>query len=179
MVKTYKQLYEVEAVVSKKTIKGQPLYLVKWKNYPSSENTWEPIEHLENVKWMVDEFNKTGDAPKPVIKPQLIDLSEEEILRPKRGRKPVAKKPKVSPKKPTPKPAAKQSRTRISSPERETKPKNVEVVQDILKSPTMKSIGIQTYLLPPAYLDTIKPIKRVSKSQETLVVGKRKTPRKH
>ena len=35
--------YEVEKIVDKRTnIYGLVEYLVKWKGYPSSENTWEP-----------------------------------------------------------------------------------------------------------------------------------------
>jgi hypothetical protein len=169
MVKTYKKLYKVEAIVSKKSIKGQTHYLIKWKNYPSSQNTWEPIKHLENVKWMVDEFNKRGVAPKPVIKSQLIDSSKDKILRPKRGKKRAVKKPKVSPQKPTAKSAAvKQSRSRISSPKKEAQPKYVEIIHDMLTLPTMTRGRVQT----------IKPRKRVSKSEEAFVISKRKTPRK-
>lgn len=33
------------------------LYLVKWANYPDPKDfTWEPKEHLETVKKMLEEF---------------------------------------------------------------------------------------------------------------------------
>lgn len=39
--------YIVEKVVDKRLNKhGKVEYLLKWQNYPSSQNTWEPEEHL-------------------------------------------------------------------------------------------------------------------------------------
>ena len=35
-------LYEIEKILSTKIIGGKSLYLIKWKGYPSSQNTWEP-----------------------------------------------------------------------------------------------------------------------------------------
>lgn len=34
------------------------MYFIKWVGYSSRENTWEPIEHLTNVIYMVDEFEE-------------------------------------------------------------------------------------------------------------------------
>jgi hypothetical protein len=34
----------------------QKLYFIKWVGYSSKENTWEPVEHLSNVVYMVEEF---------------------------------------------------------------------------------------------------------------------------
>jgi hypothetical protein len=50
------EVYNVERVVDKKKFKGKVKYLVKWENYPEEQNTWEPIENLENVKGLVDAF---------------------------------------------------------------------------------------------------------------------------
>jgi hypothetical protein len=41
------EYYEVEAVLDKKIREGkEPLYLIKWKNYPKSQSTWEPLSNL-------------------------------------------------------------------------------------------------------------------------------------
>jgi len=39
-------IYEVEAIRAKKTILGVWHYLIKWKNYDETENTWEPAKNL-------------------------------------------------------------------------------------------------------------------------------------
>ena len=40
--------YEVEKIIKMKIQKGKNLFLVKWVGYPSSENTWEPKENLDD-----------------------------------------------------------------------------------------------------------------------------------
>lgn len=41
-------IYEVERIEdARTTTKGQQEYLIKWKGYPHSENTWEPKKHLQ------------------------------------------------------------------------------------------------------------------------------------
>ena len=58
--------YEVESVVSKRDTglvsrlmyagEGKVEYLVKWKGYDASDNTWEPVENLESSQELIDEF---------------------------------------------------------------------------------------------------------------------------
>merc|ERR1712122_449377 len=49
--------YEVGTVVSKRdTEEGKVEYLVKWKGYDASDNTWEPVENLESSQELIDEF---------------------------------------------------------------------------------------------------------------------------
>ena len=40
--------YEVEDILEKRMISGEAHYLVKWRGYDTSENTWEPRENLKN-----------------------------------------------------------------------------------------------------------------------------------
>jgi len=32
-------------------------YLVKWTGYPDSQNTWEPVSNLSNVRDMIRTFD--------------------------------------------------------------------------------------------------------------------------
>lgn len=50
--------WEVEEVVDRRLIKGDLYYLVKWKDWPSEYNTWEPKQHLTNAAQRVQQFEK-------------------------------------------------------------------------------------------------------------------------
>lgn len=52
----FDDLYEVEQICNHRSRRGVYEYEIKWKNYGSNENTWEPATHLP--KWMVEEYNK-------------------------------------------------------------------------------------------------------------------------
>merc|ERR1712099_216726 len=56
--------YEVESIVSKReSDEGKVEYLVKWKGWNASDNTWEPVENLESSQELIDEFEgKTENA---------------------------------------------------------------------------------------------------------------------
>jgi transposase InsO family protein len=51
--------WEPEAIIGhRKQRGGSYRYLVKWKEYPSSENSYEPEEHLANSKELLDAYKK-------------------------------------------------------------------------------------------------------------------------
>lgn len=47
--------YEVESLLTHKKLRGRMHYYVKWKGYPLSEATWEPVHHIDksliNAYW--------------------------------------------------------------------------------------------------------------------------------
>jgi hypothetical protein len=60
--------WEVEKILDSRWIKeGKEFqYRVKWKDFPSSENAWEPPEHIENAPERVLEFHtKYPNKPHP------------------------------------------------------------------------------------------------------------------
>lgn len=63
-VENSNQEYEVEEILSKKMVKGKPFYLVKWKGYSASENTWEPQENVRNLKRLIDKIETSTNSTK-------------------------------------------------------------------------------------------------------------------
>lgn len=50
--------YEIEAVRKKRTRKGVVQYLIKWRGWPESANTWEPVENLMACLDVIDAFDE-------------------------------------------------------------------------------------------------------------------------
>jgi hypothetical protein len=49
--------YEVEEILKHRKRGRGYQYLVKWKNYPLNERTWEPRRHLTNTGKLLDRYN--------------------------------------------------------------------------------------------------------------------------
>lgn len=49
--------FMVERIIDKKRIGLHKFYLVKWTGYPDSQNTWEPVGNLSNVRDMIRAFD--------------------------------------------------------------------------------------------------------------------------
>ncbi|GAB2215669.1 hypothetical protein Droror1_Dr00020064 [Drosera rotundifolia] len=56
--------YEIEAIRKKRIFKGEPQYLIKWRGWPESSNTWEPLEHLQTCPDVVEAFEERQSAQK-------------------------------------------------------------------------------------------------------------------
>jgi transposase InsO family protein len=52
------QEYEAEEILDSRVNNGVLEYLVKWKDYTSAENTWEPRKHLANSPRLLEEFHQ-------------------------------------------------------------------------------------------------------------------------
>lgn len=52
------KLWEVEKILQKREQNGEALYLIKWKNWDSKYNTWEPIRNLINCEDLLREFEE-------------------------------------------------------------------------------------------------------------------------
>ena len=48
--------YEVEAILSHKGPKAHRLYLITWKGYSSTKNTWEPESNLRHSASLLKEY---------------------------------------------------------------------------------------------------------------------------
>ena len=63
-VQAEEEEYEVEKILDSEWKERQIKYLVKWKNYPNAENSWEPIENLTNCQGQLDQFHRRNpDRP--------------------------------------------------------------------------------------------------------------------
>lgn len=56
------EVYVVEKILDKRVIPdGTVLYYLKWRNYPESDNTWEPVTNLDCDE-LISEFEKVWAA---------------------------------------------------------------------------------------------------------------------
>jgi len=50
--------YKVKKILDRRDIRGKTKYLVRWKGYMVEEDTWEKLENLGNLMYLVEEFEK-------------------------------------------------------------------------------------------------------------------------
>lgn len=93
MVKERQTLYVVKRILDKKEERGKPLYLVRWRGYGPKDDTWEPEEHLEEVRDLIEEF-EVGLQPPPTPIPALKQkpAKKERLVEP-REKPPTSQQP--------------------------------------------------------------------------------------
>ena len=49
--------YKIERILDHRQISEKTQYLVKWKGYNTTENTWEPIQNLNRYEKLRQEYH--------------------------------------------------------------------------------------------------------------------------
>ncbi|XP_077983540.1 uncharacterized protein LOC144438341 isoform X2 [Glandiceps talaboti] len=80
------EICEVQTILARRKVEGEYEYLIRWKGFDSSEDSWEPEDHLIDCKDVLHEF--------------LLSLNNAKIVHPKtpppRSTKKSAKKNDMS-----------------------------------------------------------------------------------
>lgn len=87
--KVEEEIFSVEKILDSKMDDGKKYYFLKWHNYPSSENTWEPEENL-NCPALIEAFEKSKIKKEPsasndktevvkVKKPKKVDTNADTL----------------------------------------------------------------------------------------------------
>jgi hypothetical protein len=67
--------YEVESIVAKRTGPKGVEYRIKWVGYPPSDNTWEPLENLENAHSAIESFEANRSPSSKHIESEPEEIS--------------------------------------------------------------------------------------------------------
>ncbi|XP_043105048.1 M-phase phosphoprotein 8 isoform X2 [Puntigrus tetrazona] len=95
-------VYEVERIIDMRVEEGVVLYRVRWKNYSSDDDTWEPEAHLDDCREVLLAYKKALAEMKPKketgmlpMKSDLFDAdSESDSDKEKHKESPIKKKKK-------------------------------------------------------------------------------------
>ena len=71
--------YIVESILERKPAGRGFRYKVKWQGWPESESSWKPSSNLQNVKDMVDSFNRRCEEQN-TDQPQLASSSTQQSI---------------------------------------------------------------------------------------------------
>ena len=55
---------QVESILGKRTRHGKVEYLIRWKGFGPSEDSWEPVKNLQGCQQLIKDFTKTR-SPSP------------------------------------------------------------------------------------------------------------------
>jgi hypothetical protein len=67
------EVYEIERIVNHRKRYGNIQYLVKWKGYPDSDNSWEPERNLTGAKEELDAYKRRKNLSIHLLELHVID----------------------------------------------------------------------------------------------------------
>lgn len=70
-------VYEVERIIDVRVEEGEVLYRVRWKNYSSEDDTWEPEAHLDDCKEVLLAYKKALAELKPKKEPAMLPMKSD------------------------------------------------------------------------------------------------------
>lgn len=72
-------MYEVESILFDQIFFNKTMYLVKWKNYPMDQLTWEPDRNLSNCQEILNEYKANKIVVKNVFKTSQFEKLYSEL----------------------------------------------------------------------------------------------------
>jgi hypothetical protein len=72
-IKDDQEFYEIEAILDSRRVKNRLQYLIKWKGYPDSDNSWVPLANIP-ARALVREFHRRNPM-KPGSRPHVQAVS--------------------------------------------------------------------------------------------------------
>ncbi|XP_051566357.1 M-phase phosphoprotein 8-like isoform X2 [Myxocyprinus asiaticus] len=70
-------VYEVERIIDVRVVEGEVLYRVRWKNYSSDDDTWEPEAHLDDCREVLLAYKKALSENKPKKDPAMLPMKSD------------------------------------------------------------------------------------------------------
>ncbi|XP_027020195.2 M-phase phosphoprotein 8 isoform X2 [Tachysurus fulvidraco] len=70
-------VYEVERIIDMRVEDGEILYRVRWKNYSSDDDTWEPKAHLEDCSEVLLAYERSLAEKKLKKDPSMLPMKSE------------------------------------------------------------------------------------------------------
>ena len=71
--------FKIEKILNKRTVRGKEKFLVRWKGYMAEEDTWENRENLENMKELVEEFERIYGKKVEELRQQELEEEKKEF----------------------------------------------------------------------------------------------------
>ncbi|VDO03338.1 unnamed protein product [Rodentolepis nana] len=70
---------EVEAIVGRNFLNGVTVYQIKWMDWPSVFNTWEPEDNLNNCDKLLNAFKEKYPNPSDIVMPTRLNPEQDTV----------------------------------------------------------------------------------------------------